>query len=113
MRERHFLLAAVSAVLTIAASAPTLADDNGLANIHVLERVGSKTCFSGHTHYGDSVGKSSRNAAMAEAVKGWRSFVDFEYGSDWASYVKAHARHAACSKAGGSWACSVEGNPCK
>jgi hypothetical protein len=50
--------------------------------------------------------------AQAAAVSSWASFVDLEYGSDWARNSKAGSRKVSCSE-GSEWTCQVEARPCK
>lgn len=70
-------------------------------------------CYSDHFHYGSSSGKATKRQAEQAAVSAWSSFVDFEYGSAWASYRKAGSKKMTCSQGSGGWGCSVEARPCR
>ena len=70
-------------------------------------------CYTDHFHYGSSGGHSKRRAAEAAAISAWASFVDFEYGSAWASYRRAGSKKMSCSQGSGGWDCSVEARPCR
>ena len=87
------------------------ADETGLADLHDLRREKGRLCMTDHWHYGNGTG-SSRKAAQADAISSWATFVDLEYGSDWARYSKAGSRKVSCSQ-GSAWNCQVEARPCK
>jgi hypothetical protein len=108
----RLLLAAFSVALC-ATTWPAMADDTGLAILHDLRREGGRNCFLDHYHYGNSSGALSRKAAEVEAVSSWSTFVDFEYGSDWARFSRAASKAVKCEQAGGGWGCAVEARPCK
>ena len=95
--------------MAIASSAQ--ADDTGLADLHDLRREKGKLCMTDHWHYGNGTG-STHKIAQAAAVSSWASFVDLEYGSDWARSSKAGSRKVSCSQ-GSEWTCQVEARPCK
>lgn len=105
-------LAAVAVALCVGAW-PAMADETGLAVLHDLRREGGRNCFLDHYHYGNSSGAPNRKSAETEAVSSWSSFVDFEYGSDWARFSRAATKSVKCEQAGGGWGCSVEARPCK
>jgi hypothetical protein len=90
-----------------------MADETGLAVLHDLRRESGRNCFLDHYHYGNSSGAPNRKAAEIEAVSSWSTFVDFEYGSDWARFSRAAAKSVKCEQTGGGWGCSVEARPCK
>lgn len=114
MGGRHFIAAALAAVLAISAGAPLRADETGMASMHDQARRGGRLCFTDHTHSGSSSGARSRSAAMAAAISSWREFTAFEYGSTWASYSRAIAKVASCSNSsGGGWGCTIEARPCR
>ena len=92
--------------------APSIADDNGLASSHTLRKEGGKTCFADHLHSGSGDG-ATKEAARAVAAREWSSFVDFEYGSDWARFSKAAAITTRYTKAEKGWTAWIEGRPCK
>lgn len=86
---------------------------SGLAATHNMRREGGRLCFADHFHYGSSAGKPTAAAAQAAAAGSWSSFVDFEYGSAWASYARASAKDMKCSQASIGWACEVSARPCR
>lgn len=92
---------------------PVLADETGLAGVHAMRREGGRLCFLDHYHYGNSAGAASERAAKISAVKSWASFVDLEYGSDWARYSRAHSKSMKCERSASGWSCMVEARPCK
>lgn len=85
----------------------------GLAASHDMRREGGRLCFSDHFHYGSSAGKLSQAAAQAAAIGSWASFVDFEYGSAWASYARASSKEVKCSNTTAGWGCDVSARPCR
>jgi hypothetical protein len=85
----------------------------GLAASHDLRREGNRLCFSDHFHYGSSGGKNSSAAAQAAAIESWSSFVDFEYGSAWASYARSSSKEMKCSQTTAGWGCDVSARPCR
>jgi len=89
------------------------ADETGLASIHTWRKVGRKTCFTEHRHYGSSAGHESRKAAQAAAIADWQGFTAFEYGLNWAYYKNAAEKVSNCTQQGGGWKCEVEAIPCK
>lgn len=104
------------AVLTAAFCAtalPVMADQTGLAVVHEMRRERGRNCFLDHYHYGNSSGAPTRKAAEVEAISSWSSFVDLEYGSDWARYSRAASKSLKCEESVGKWGCSVEARPCK
>jgi len=108
-----FARAALVAAAFIAFTAPSTADDTGLASMHAWKKVGKLTCYAEHTHYGTSAGHRDKKAAMAEAAKSWASFTAFEYGTDWANFNKATAKKFSCNQTSGGWGCEVEARPCR
>jgi hypothetical protein len=111
MGARHLVLAV--AAIGVVAAFPAVADDTGLAVMHDLRREGGRTCFLDHYHYGNSSGMASRKAAETDAINSWASFVDFEYGSDWARYSRAASKSVKCDGSSGGWGCQVEARPCR
>ena len=104
-----FLFAAMLA----AGSGSTVADETGFAGIHNWQKVGKKTCLSGHSHAGNGSG-ANRKAAEAAAVQSWSSFTTTEYGSSWGDYRNAVSRTIACSPSGpGSVYCDIDAVPCR
>ena len=107
------LLVLAVAVGLGAAAFPAMADDTGFAILHDLRREGGRTCFLDHYHYGSSSGMPSRRTAEIDALKAWSTFVDFEYGSDWARVPRAASKSIRCENSGGSWGCQIEARPCR
>jgi len=89
------------------------ADETGLAGMHKWVKVGKKTCFEGHEHYGSSAGMRDKKSATAEAIKSWSGFTAFEYGTTWANFNKAHKKRISCTQGSGGWGCEIEAIPCK
>ncbi|MEZ5924121.1 MAG: hypothetical protein R3D57_07025 [Hyphomicrobiaceae bacterium] len=82
--------------------------------LHDEVRVGKLSCFSDHYHFGSSKGMSSKKAAEADAAASWSNFVDFEYGSAYASWKAAAGKTVDCAKEGsGTWGCTVSARPCR
>ncbi len=101
-----------SAIALVIMIAPALADQTGLASMHVLRREGGRTCMADHFHSGSSSGQRSRGSAEAEAIRSWADFTALEYGSDWARYGKAGSRSIRCKRTGDGWGCDLEARPC-
>lgn len=91
---------------------PAEADETGLASSHTLRKEGGKTCFADHLHSGSGDG-ATKEAARAAAARDWSSFVDFEYGSNWAHYGKAAGIKVKYTKAEKGWTAWIEGRPCR
>jgi hypothetical protein len=104
-------IAAISAMVVGVPAA--LADDTGLANIHVLRREGGKLCMADHFHYGNSGVQRSRATAERAAIRSWQDFTDLEYGSSWARFYRAGSKRVSCRPGSGGWNCDVEGRPCR
>lgn len=66
-----------------------------------------------HFHQGFSSGHGTRQAALREAVAGWRGFTAWEYGDHWGSWNRAKSKSVSCDQGSGGWSCSVEARPCK
>ncbi|MDX2259669.1 MAG: hypothetical protein NW205_12240 [Hyphomicrobiaceae bacterium] len=110
MRNVPALLLACATLLL-----PTLAvaDQTGMASMHSWTKVGGRTCMSDHYHYGGTSGtKSTKKAALSDAIASWQSFTDFEYGSDWASFNLATGKQVDCSESSSGWSCQIEARPC-
>lgn|SRR5690606_21547742 len=114
MSLRAFLALAVAVGFAgVLSTERVLADDTGVASIHEWKKVGKKTCFKEHRHYGSSAGHKTKKEAQLAAIADWRSFTAFEYGTSWASYRHAAEKAESCSIQGGGWKCEVEAIPCK
>jgi len=101
--------------LNINAATPAMSDDTGLADsLHMLKRERGRLCMDGHYHYGNGDAARSKSSALRMAVKDWRGFVAWEYGTDWARWRRAANRTRNCQRlSGGYWKCNVEARPCK
>ena len=107
-------LALVAVVVAVSSfSVPVWSDATGLASMHDLRRERGRICMSDHWHYGTSGPQKSKSRARRSAIRSWASFVDLEYGSDWARWGRAGSKKAGCSRSSGSWNCDVEARPCK
>ncbi|CFX47964.1 conserved exported protein of unknown function [Candidatus Filomicrobium marinum] len=114
MSLRAFLALALAVCVTgVFSTSHVMADDTGLASIHDWRKVGRKTCFTEHKHYGSSAGHSSKKAAQRAAISDWQGFTAFEYGTDWAYYKYAISKSGGCSQGSGGWKCEVEAIPCR
>lgn len=111
---KHVSLCA-AVILTVAGSClMAQADDTGVSIIHPLVRIGGRTCFDGHYHYGTGTSKKSRAEAMRASIRAWQEFTAFEYGSDWARYSRAARKRVGCSKESSTtWSCTAEAIPCR
>lgn len=95
------------------AAAPVSADETGIASIHTWVKVGKKTCFADHFHYGNGSG-ANKKAAEASAISSWASFTSLEYGSSWADIRLAVRKGMKCGASGPTvWNCSLEAIPCR
>ena len=95
------------------AASPAAAQDGGMSDLHAKVRIGKKTCFADHYHYGSSGGLATRKVAEREAIASWAGFVAWEYGNAWSSYTLAVNKQMECGNSGGGWACSVSAIPCR
>ena len=76
-------------------------------------RVGGKTCFAAHEHYGESPPWISQKGAIAYAVRRWETFTAWEYGTVWANYRLAVGKRTSCKQNSGRWICSTVARPCR
>ncbi len=107
-------LALTAVVVAISSfSVPVWSDSTGFASMHDLRRERGRLCMSDHWHYGTSGPQKSKSKARRAAIRSWASFTATEYGSDWARWGRAKSKRASCSRASGSWDCSVEARPCR
>jgi hypothetical protein len=107
------LPAAVAALaIMLASSAMALANETGIAVIHSWMKIGRKTCFVDHYHYGSGRGPTQGHARSA-AVNSWIGPTDLEYGSSWADYRLAASKRMACTRKGVVWTCDTQARPCR
>lgn len=111
MSKRRLATLALAVLLAPLHSA--VADDTGLAVMHEFSREGGRTCFLDHFHFGTSAAQPSRKAAVKAALQSWSSFVDLEYGSDWARASRAASKAIVCETAANGWGCHFEARPCR
>lgn len=110
----HKVFATTTLLVLGAASVTAYSDDTGLAASHDLRRERGRVCFLDHWHYGSSSGQPNKKAAEKAALVSWASFVDLEYGSDWARVGRAASKVMACEPGyGGGWNCNFEARPCR
>ncbi len=76
-------------------------------------RVGGKTCFASHEHYGESRPWANKKGAIAYAVREWERFTAWEYGKSWSNYRLATGKRTSCKRASGRWVCSTFARPCR
>lgn len=112
-RRAALALAVVVVAMTSVEVSPILADETGLASIHVLRRERGRLCMADHWHYGTSGTYRSKRTATRAAIRSWQDFTDLEYGSSWARWSRAHSRKVSCAPATGGWNCDVEARPCR
>jgi hypothetical protein len=107
------LTVAVLALISIVASGREVsADETGLAAIHAWVKMGRKTCFADHYHFGSGTGATQRMARV-EAVKSWTWPTSLEYGSSWADYRLAVGKAVTCTRSGQLWNCDTQARPCR
>lgn len=110
---RTFKLTVLACVAACAAAvSPALADETGLAGSHTLRKEGGRLCMADHFHSGSGDG-ATKAAARVQAIKSWASFVDFEYGSNWARFGRAASVTTKYTKADKGWTATIEARPCK
>ncbi len=76
-------------------------------------KVGGKTCFKSHQHYGESPPWPSKRGAKAAAIRKWESFTTWEYGKAWGRYSNATGKSLSCAQAKGRWTCKTSARPCR
>jgi hypothetical protein len=89
-----------------------LAGETGIAIIHPWMKIGNRTCFTDHYHYGSGNGPT-RSHAQAAAIKSWTWPTDLEYGSSWGDYRLAAGKSMKCSQRGAVWTCDTQARPCR
>lgn len=103
---------AAAFIAWVASCGSALADETGIAVIHAWVKIGSKTCFTDHFHYGSGRGPTQSHARAA-AVNAWIWPTDMEYGSSWADYRLAVSKKMSCTRSGSGWTCDTEARPCR
>ena len=88
------------------------ANDDGMAGMHGQRVERNKICFDDHSHAGGAEGKTKR-AAHRDAIREWRSFTAWEYGSIWGSYKRAAGKTVEYTKAKVGWFARVIARPCR
>lgn len=112
---RAIISASLACVLAAGAFATTaMADDTGIAtSLHNTVRKGSLLCLATHEHVGSSQAKANKKKALAAAIHDWRGFTAWEYGTDWASWRRAHNKQITCSGGKGNVGCTIAASPCR
>ncbi|MGF1649024.1 MAG: hypothetical protein ACFCUN_01075 [Hyphomicrobiaceae bacterium] len=103
-------LAACAVVLALSAGEVAA---NAAADYWPKARFGNKTCFTTHTHYGESTVWPSKASAERHAAREWERFTKWEYGPTWASYRLARVVNMKCNRSGSGWVCSTTAYPCR
>lgn len=103
---------ALAGLFSLAALAPVLADDTGLAYSHDLRKEQGKLCMSDHWHSGSGDGRT-KSAAQAAAIRSWAGFTNFEYGTVWARYSLAAGKSVRYVKADNGWTAYIDARPCR
>ena len=109
---RRKLTIGIVCILSVAGASQVLADDTGMASTHSWRNEGNKTCFLEHSHAGDGEGRTKR-AAKKAAIRVWREFTAWEYGTDWASYRRASRKLVTYTKSANGWSARIEAWPCR
>lgn len=66
-----------------------------------------------HFHVGIGGDRSSKRAARTDAVRRWKRFTVWEYGSAWGRVALAKHKSFACTRILGGWRCLFTAQPCK
>lgn len=109
---RKSLIALSLAPLAVLALLPAPSSAGVLDGLHEKVRMGSKTCFSDHSHTGSSSGITKAQAVQA-AVRDWSDFTAMEYGREWGAFSLAWAKSIDCQPSWGKWSCHIEAKPCR
>jgi hypothetical protein len=110
--SRHVIALATALVMAVAGSGAVRAYETGIANIHQWVKIGRKTCFLDHYHYGSGNGPTQAHA-KARAINSWTWPTELEYGSSWASFRLAATKSMKCARNGAGWTCDVQARPCR
>ena len=109
---RRDLTAALILSLSIVTVSHAFANETGMASAHSWRSKGNKTCFEDHAHTGGADGRT-KNAAKKAAIREWREFTAWEYGSNWAIYRRASGMTVSYTKAEVGWSARVEARACR
>ena len=109
---RRKLTIGIVCFLSVVGVSHVLADDTGMASSHSWRNEGNKTCFEEHSHAGDGEGRTKRVAKKA-AIRVWREFTAWEYGTDWAYYRRASRKLVTYTKSANGWSARIEAWPCR
>lgn len=109
---KHLIVTLFALANVITWSVESKADETGIAMIHSWAKIGRKTCFSDHYHYGSGRGSTQRQARV-EAIKSWIWPTSLEYGSSWADYRLAVGKEMKCARNGAVWNCDLQARPCR
>jgi len=101
----------IATVLVLVGSSGALANQTGLAGMHEWTKERGRTCMKSHYHSGAGSGPTKR-AARRAAIRSWREFTAWEYGTDWASFRRAASRGISYRKTSSGWSASVRARPC-
>jgi hypothetical protein len=110
--NRTLAAAALCLVTALGWSGAAAADETGIAAIHPWVKVGRRTCFTDHYHYGSGRGVTQAHARAA-AINSWVWPTDLEYGSSWANYRLAAGKDMKCARNGTVWTCDTQARPCR
>lgn len=110
--SRMLMITGIMLTMVVAWSGTLAAGETGIAYIHAWVKVGRKTCFVGHYHYGSGRGPTQIHARAA-AVRSWTWATDLEYGSSWADYRLAASKVMKCARSGSGWTCDTQAIPCR
>ena len=106
--RRELIAALMLSIVTVSYAS---ANETDITAPHSWRFVGNKICFDEHTHVGGADGRTKR-AAHKAAIREWREFTAWEYGSVWANYRRASNKIVSYTKAKVGWSARVEALPC-
>ena len=110
--SRLLTAAALALATTFGAGGGAFANETGIAIIHPWVKIGRKTCFTDHFHYGSGNG-ATQTHARAAAISAWIWPTDLEYGTSWGNYRLAASKSMKCARRGTLWTCDTQARPCR
>jgi hypothetical protein len=110
--RRILMRGGIMLTMAVAWSGTLAANETGIANIHAWVKLGRRTCFADHYHYGSGTGPTQAHAQVA-AIRSWIWPTDLEYGSSWANYRLAAAKVMKCARHRVLWTCDTQAIPCR
>ena len=105
-------ITALILLLIVATTSHAYAMEAGFTAPHSWRIERNKICFDEHSHVGGAEAMTKR-AAHKAAIREWREFTAWEYGSVWASYKRASGKSVEYTKAAVGWFARVYARPCR